>query len=365
MNQNHGSARISPPLFSLVAGGALLLFLLGVPFMNVPVFPYITLIIFFVFLTVLTRSKGVVILFALPAVLGFLVFPVETMSLFFSAIGAIGVIALSLRLKQYLVLLAAPAAYSIAFAVTLDPIHAIGALVFLPPALLVGILYANNAKRGTLIAAAVGSLFALLAIGFCLLVYLDRGSLSAETILAFIEEFKSLLLGEITAMFAELEMPVPTESLSGAFDAVLRLMPAILIIVCEVIGYFATLLALVLTKAHGDDTVPIRTSAFIMEPVSAVVFLIAALIALFSMSAGGVLGLTAQTLFLILAPGFALCEVLAYVAQMRTGLRISPFFLILLIIVAGSFLPMLLAFMGAFRILRNRRILNMDGQDRS
>lgn len=344
-------------LMAFVLALAILLFAVNCAFADLPVLSYITLAAFFAFAVITTRSKALVIVLIAFAVLGGMTLPLWTVSYLLSGIGTVAAAAAAIRGKRYFILLALPAAYGICLAVSGDPIASLGALVFSPPALVLGILLRKNAKNGTMIASTAGCFLLLPAVALVAVAYQETGTVSLTFFTDYIMAFRDALIPEMSVMFEELGVPDAEELLLQSFNAVIRLLPAICIITCELLAYLAVLLGTALADTDKEDPLPAHSRAFRMETVSAVIFLVALVLSLLlqGMSGtAGVLWISAQNLYLILMPGLALQQLLLFIAKFRAG-RIGIFLPLLLIIFAGALLPVLLALMGAFHLIHASR----------
>lgn len=358
MNQTPSTAQRSyRTLMAFVLATATLLFAVNCALADVTALSYITLAAFFAFAVIATRSKVLVIVFAACAVLGCLIFPVSTVSYLLSGIGTVAALASAIRNKRYFVLLALPAAYGVCLAVSGDPIASLGTLVFFPPALVLGILLRKNVKNGTLIASTAGCLLLLPTVALVAVAYQETGTVSLSFFTDYIMAFRDALIPEMSVMFETLGVPNAEEILLQSFNAVIRLLPAIAIIMCELVAYLAVLLGIVLADTDQDSPLPVHTRVFRMETASAVVFLVALVLSFFLQGmdgTAGVLWISAQNLYLILLPGLALQEILLFVSKLRTG-QVGIFLPLLLILFAGALLPALLALLGAFHLIRDSR----------
>ncbi len=330
---------------------ALLLFSLSAVFADVPLFPYIVIVAFFVFAAALTLTIAEMVLLALPALVGFLALPAAGLALFYAAIGTIALTLAAVRQKMYLVFLAVPAAYGIAFAVTGDLTGAAGVLIFALPTLVMGVCFEKNAKRGSIIVLGTASLLLLLAGAVAAFLYAETGAVSLAALKSILTAVRDALIPEMLGLFAEMGTPVPEELLTEALNTVILLLPAIAVIVCETIAYFGSMLAVALISAVGIP-LPAQTSVFLMEPVSAIVFLVAGLVTLFA-PADSIVGPIAHSLYMILLPGLAVGKIytfcsLMYVKQNRT----SPLLFFFLLIPLGCIMPDFFAILGAFGLIK-------------
>lgn len=353
-------------LMTVVCTVALLLFLVNCAFFQVAVLSYLTLGAFFAFAAVTTRSKGVVIPLAVFAGLGILSMPVAMVSYLVAGIGAIAVIAAAIRKGQYLTLLAIPAAYGVCVAVSGDPIGALGALVFLPPAVVMGVLLRKEAKRGTLIAATAGCILLLPIVSFAILAYTETGTVSLTFFTDYFFAFRDAFIPEMIAAFEEVGAPTADleEILIQGFDAILLLFPALLVIACEIPAFLASVLGVALADTR-EHPLPLRTRYFRMETTSAVIFLIALVLGILLQGTDdtlGVIWISAQNLYLILLPALALQELFFFAERFRAG-RVNLFFVVLFIALANVSLPYFLAVLGAFHLIRDSRLRHRRGGD--
>lgn len=352
-------------LMAIVCAVALLLFLVNCVFFEVAVLAYLTLVAFFAFTAIATRSKGTVITLAVFAGLGFLTTPVSTVSYLVSVVGIIAIVASAIRKGQYLTLLAIPVAYGICFAVSGDPVASLGALVFLPPAIVMGVLLRKKVKRGTLITSTAGCLLLLPVVSLVSLAYAETGTVSVTFFTDYLFAIRDALIPQMVSLFEEAGMPDTEEILLQGFNAVFRLLPALLIIVCEVLAYLASTLGISLADTDKAHPLPHHTRFLRMETTSAVVFLIAFLLSFAlqgTSGATGVVWISAQNLCLILLPALALQELVFFADRFREG-RVNILFPILFVILAGISLPLLLALMGAVHVIRNNRSRRVGNGD--
>lgn len=352
-------------LMAIISAVALLLFSVNCAFFEVAVLSYVTLAAFFAFATIATRSKGTVITLAVFAVLSALSAPVSMVSYLLSGIGVIATVSAAIRKGQYLTLIAIPAAYGVCFAVSGDPVASLGALVFLPPAIVMGILLRKKAKRGTLVAIPAGCLLLLPVISLVSLAYAETGTVSISFFTDNLFAIRDALIPELAALFEEAGMPNTEEVLLQSFNLVLRILPALCIIVCEILAYLAGTLGLALADTDKENPLPFHTRLLRMETASAIVFLIMFLLA-FAMQGmsgnAGVVWVSALNLCLILMPALALQELIFFAERFRAG-QANILFPIIFVILSGIFLPFLLALMGAVHVIRNNRSRRVGNGD--
>lgn len=352
-------------LITTVCAIALLLFLIHCALVEVAVLSYAVLVAFFAFAVVATRSKTVVVALAIPAALGFLCMPISSVAYFLSGIGIIAIVAVAIRKGQYLSLLAIPVAYGVCLAIVGDPVFSLGTLTFVPPAIVMGVLLRKDAKRGTLIASTAGCIAILPVITLAALAYGETGTISLSFFTDYVTALRDALIPEMVAMFETAGVANTEQILLAGFNTVIRLLPAILIILCEILAYLASVLGIALVGSGKDSPLPLHTRVLRMETVSAIVFLIALALSLLlqgMQGTAGVVWISAQNLTLILLPGLAIQELLLFVAKLRAG-RASIFFPIIFVIFAGFMLPVLLALMGAVRLIRDSRSFHNNNGD--
>lgn len=362
---SHSTEKAYPTLVAIACTVALFLFATNCVFSNVTALSYITLCAFFAFAVITTRSKPVMIALAIPAALGLLWIPITSLSLFFAGIGIIAIVATTIRNKQYGLLLALPVAYGVCIAVSGDPLPSLGAFFFLPPALVMGILLQKKAKRGTLVAATAGSLLLIPAVTLIAFAYNETGTVSLSFFTDYIGAFRDALIPEMVALFEEVGLANTEEALLAGFNAVVRLLPALCIILCEILAYLASMLAIQLADTDKEHPLPLHTRFLRMETTSAVVFL-AALLFYFLLQGmdgnAGVLWISALNLVLILAPGLALQELMLFVERFRAR-RAGILLPLLLFFFTGMLFPLLLALLGAFHLIRESRIRRKGNGD--
>ncbi len=336
---------------------------------------YMVVLVFALLLFIAVRSRLVIALAALPCLLAFL--GAETsasMPLLLCIVAIVGFGGFALHAVHPLVLSAAPiCAYLLAFALTGNFMESLSVLSFVPLAVIAALTLHFKLSRTASVAVVSASLLVYAALA--LLVALPEGiSLSAEAFSEFIVSFRELLTDEIMNMAEAEELSavfgtVTKDAVSTLINAFLRLLPAILIVTAEIIAYLSCLIAVSLRVSQfPEHPLPIKCAAFRMSAVSAALFLISFVLSLFPegrSDAIGILLVTAMNLFVILLPGLAVCGALHLLASFRQKRFLSPILLIVLLLWFSSFVLIILAFIGAFTVLRTEKTAkhNQKGQN--
>jgi len=355
---------------SLLLTLALAFFMLFSVCTEVVLYRYMTVLVFVLLLLIAVRSRLVLLLAALPCLLALMGAGTSAaLPLLLCLIAVVGFGGFAIGAVNPLILSAAPVlSYLLALLLTKNAVESLSVLMFVPLAAVAALALRLKLSRTASIVAVATSLFVYIVIA--LVLSLPEGlSLSREAFSEFIVSFRELLTDEIMSM-AEMEELAATVgtidrgAVSSLINASLRLLPAAAIVTLEIIAYLACLICISLRSEQlPDKPLPEKCLVFRMSSVSAVLFIISFLVALLPESRSdtiGVLLLSATNLFVVLQPGLAVCGVLRTVAQLRQRRFLSPIFLIVLLIWFSSFIPVVLAFVGAFAVIRAERAARPD-----
>ncbi len=324
---------------------------------NINIVPFIAIGAFFGLIAVSGSPKTTFIIAGAAALFGLTYFPVESagpVGSFFSAIGIMTVVGTAFSLKKYYALLAVPVGYGLTFLVCGDPILAIGSLVFLPPAAVMGFMIQKGRKQSGIVTGVAVCLCAILALAVAAILYTTTGKLSVDNLAEIISAERDALIKETMTAAAQMEIELDEEMLTVLVNTVIGILPAIIILLFEVMIYPAVRMCIGIQYRFGNKKPSTETMVLRLETVSAIIFFASFLVSLFG---NNVVSLAAENIYLLLMPAFALVEAISILAKMRLGLfRIRPVFLILLLLFVGSFLPTILAAMGAYHTIVSNRL---------
>ena len=315
------------------------------------------------------RSKGLAI--AVGAFAAISLFSVGTLSGAAYIVSVIAIIGLgaatALHLKPWLSALLALAAYAVSFVVTGDPIASLATLLFVPSAILLAILIARGVDRVPAIGAVSICLLITIAVPVLFAVYGAYGELSAATLTSIINGLRSQALEAYTTSIPllpeELQAAATEELFHNAFDAIIALFPAIVVVACLLPSFVAHLVAVtVCRRTDYAKKLTLGAQIFVMSKVSAVVFIIAFLLPVLGLGSSQeaqIISVTAENINLMLLPAFLLVGALGIIGfflRQRGCLNFwSVLALIALIVYGGGFVLYPLAFFGAIRTLRTPR----------
>ncbi len=336
---------------------ALPLFMLGGLFSNIFGLSLAVLIAFLVLGALAGFSKGTLIAIGC-ATLFYCVndLPLGLIGRLFSVIGVLCTVGIIIAFGKYLYLLTLPIGYGIALLICGNPILALGTLVFLPPAFVLGIMVKKGCRQSNIILGTTACFVLLFAGALAAWLYTKSGTLSLDYLTNVIKETRELFISEMLLAFEETGIAMTEDILREASSLTIGLLPAMLILIFELAVYPAVRTTTGTCHRLGEKKPSPSTMVLRLETVSAILFLAAIVLMLF---ADGVFMLVLGNLILLLLPAFALVEIISIVAQIRLGIMpLSPFFIILILCFAGSLLPMLLALLGAIHTITANRTRN-------
>lgn len=255
--------------------------------------------------------------------------------------------------RSYWLLVIPVAAYLIAFLVWGDAMLAVLAVLAMPAA---GILaYATMKNDGRVSAISLCSLMLVICgvFGLALLWYRSFGSISMNEVLATLEEVREQLI--LTLQQSEyvslLEEQLAQQGMEGyispdtlirtSIETIFNLLPALAILTVNIISFAAQMTCTNAFVGTGLGVMATRSARlFILSVPSAIVFLIAGIVSLFS-SGTTVASAVMLNLTVILLPPMCIVGVYKLIADFKT--RVSPLTVILLI-AAALLAPSLLLF---------------------
>ena len=167
----------------------------------------------------------------------------------------------------------------------------------------------------------------------------------------------------LTLLPEELQAAATEELFHNAFDAIIALFPAIVVVACLLPSFVAHLVAVtVCRRTDYAKKLTLGAQIFVMSKVSAVVFIIAFLLPVLGLGSSQkaqIITVTAENINLMLLPAFLLVGALGIIGfflRQRGCLNFwSVLALIALIVYGGGFVLYPLAFFGAIRTLRTPR----------
>lgn len=374
MNSTQKKEHLRLPIpTSLLLTVSLMFFMSFFAFPEVTLYRYMVVLVFALLLFIAVRSRLVMLLAAPPCLLAFLgAEGSPILPLLLCTIAVIGFGGFAAQAIHPLILAATPVlAYLLALGITQDPSRSLSVLLLIPATLVLALALRHKLSKTASIAAVAVALSATV-LALVLFALLSAGTVPdvafvSDLITSFREQFVSEFMS--AANSAELSSVlgnVTRESVSTLVNAFLRLLPAILIVIVEILSYFACLIAVTLRNTQfPEHPLPHTCLAFRMSAVSAVLFLISFVLSL--LPAGnsdtvGVLLVSAMNLFVILLPGLALCGVLRLLVSFRQKRFLSPILLFLLFLWFSSLIPTILALIGAIAILRTEKAVSQNGE---
>ncbi len=372
MNENaHMEAQKLPPLPSAVLTLSLLFFTVYTACTDIVFYRFAAIIVFFLLVFFMTRSRLMTVLAAFGCFSALLTSASEGVSalfLVYIAIIAFGGFAISFVSPVWWLPVPFLSAGVIVLA-TGELSSSLAVLLCLPPAAALGIAFKKRMTRTATMALVAATILITLLTALLLSVLIHYGSISGSFLGDFINELRTGLIDSVIAgyetvaddpAYKVLAPLFDRDVLTAAFNATLRLLPAILVISAELIAYFAGLLAVsTCGLLLPPETLPQHAIGFRVNPATAGVFLASglasSLLGLLGGDTASILTLAATNLFLILLPPLFLCGLItSYVRRKKAP---SPFFAILLIVFCFINPIVLIAIVYLYAILGAVRLL--------
>ena len=365
MNETSTTPKCRLPLApSLFLTFALAFFLAYPAFSEVALYRYAVVLVFVLLLLIAVRSRLVLALLALPCLLAF--FSAElspSLVLLLSAIAVIGFGGFTFASVHPLLAVLAPlCACLLALGITGNVTYALSPLLLLLPAITMAVALRLKFSRTASIAAVSTALLAI----FSVLLYFLLAP-SGLSVSELVSTLRTGITSELTSAWNTaassglLAEDVTEQDILPLVNTALRMLPATAIVLVEILAYLACLISITLrTSQFPEEKLPSECRVFRMSSVSAALFLISFALSLLPMGDNdtvGILLVSASNLFVILLPGLALCGAISTFLSFRKRRAFPPILLILLGVWFFSILPTLLAFVGAFNILRSDRLL--------
>ena len=356
---------LAPSLFLALA---LTFFMAFCAFSEVILARYMVVLVFVLLLFIAVRSRLVTVLSVIPCALAFLTAESSpAFALLLCVIAVIGYGGFAIASIHPILVLSLPVASCLlGFAITGDLVRALSTLILLPFALVAALTLRLKLSRTASIAVVSTALVAALLILLGASVLLHGGSLSPEGLSELISSVKNTMTAELSALSETVAASglwaeaLSEQDLLPLINSSLRLLPATLIVAIEILAYLGCLITVTLrTSQFPEEKLPAECRIFRMSVISAILFLLCAVLSLLPLGKNdtvGILLISALNLFLILTPGLALCGAVRIWISFRRRRSFPPFLLILFCFWFFSAIPMLLAFVGAFAILRSEKL---------
>ena len=313
---------------------------------------------------------------AVLTALCFVVFSAVTLASLLSTISVavIGGIMLTRPKARIIFIALAAAVYAVAAYVT-SPVEGLGVLTALPMAIALAICIKVKPARTTSVCAISAAFVATIVLPFAISFYLTHGGGWLEQLKITADELRSVLADETYKAFTEafsntalsdikLSDTITPDITKSAVNLVFDLLPAIIIIVSNLVAYVVHAFSLI-ARRHLGDTPQIHEILFSMSKVSAWVFIISFVAMLVSFSdaeLARIASLALQNINLILTPSFLLVGLTSFSISIRTENSkkklLHTILAVLAFLYCGTFLIYPLVAFGVFNTLapaRNKR----------
>ncbi len=368
IDTNKRKRRELPLLSSLLSVLVLLFFMTYIVCTDVSFYRYAVVPVYVLTVLLLIRSRTVAFVTAIPC---FVALITASSSPFFSLLlaitAAVGCGAFAIRYaNRFLLLLAPIGAYAIAFALTENVVLSLLVFAPVPGAIVLFLAVRKGLSRTATVASVATVLVAIAAFVLFLTVHLKYGNVTVKFFTDFLTSFRDKMIEKYidavkTAGLSHV-MTVDKDVLNAAINLLIRLIPAGVVLIAEIMAYFSGLIAVSMHSVYfPEQPLSHEVLTFRMSSVSAVMFLLSFLAFLLfptDSNTFGIVSVSAMNLNLILIPGLALCGILNFLANLRQRKQISliPTLLFLAVLIFyTAVIPYILAFSGAFAILRTGR----------
>lgn len=355
-------------LHSLLSALILLFFMTYIVCIDVPFYCYAVVPVYVLTALLLIRSRTVAFVTAIPC---FIALITASSSPFFPLLlaitAAVGCGAFAIRYANRFFLLLVPiGAYAVAFALTENAVASLLVFAPVPGAIILFLAVRKGLSRTAAVASVAAVLVAIAALVLFLTIRLKYGNVTAKFFTDFLTSFRDKMIEKYidavkTAGLSHV-MTTDKDVLRATVNLLIRLIPAGVVLVAEMVAYFSGLIAVSMHSVYfPEQPLSHEVLTFRMSGVSAVMFLLSFLASLlFSADSDtfGIVSVSAMNLNLILVPGLALCGILNFLANLRQRKQLSliPMLLFLAVLIFyTAVIPYILAFSGAFAILRTGR----------
>jgi hypothetical protein len=370
MNEKNTSARLRLPMGeSLLLALSLIFFLSFFAFTEVVLCRYMVVAVFVLLLFIAVRSRLVTVLSILPCLLAFAgAESSPLMSILLCTVAVIGFGGFAVHTVRLPIVISIPVlSFLLVWAVTNDPMQALWILILVPVAVTSALAMRYKLTR-TGAVAAVAVVLCVITVIFLYAALIPSGTvLTKELIGQTIAEFRDAVAEQFSKVpesmaLAESMGGISEEDIRNVLNSALRLLPAVFIIMLELVAYLGCLIAVTLrSKQFPEHPLPEKCLSFRMSAVSAVLFLICFVLSLLPMGssdATGIALITALNLFVILQPGLAVCGILSLLASFKRNRGCFPIFILVLSVWFISVIPTILALIGAVAVLRTEKQVN-------
>lgn len=370
MDQTNSATRPRLPIgASLLLALSLLYFMCFFAFAEVLLCRYIAVGVFALLILLVVRSKVVTVLCILPCLLAFMGAEGSAfMPLVISTVAIIGFGGFAIHTVRLPIVITIPVlSCLLAWLATGSTTQALLTLLFIPAAVASALAMRYKLTR----TGAVAAVSVVLCIITVLLLYFSLVPSGTHLTREWIAQTISQFRDTVTEEFFKVTPPenminVTEEFIHLVINSALRLLPAILIVAVELIAYLGCLITVTLRATlFPNDPLPGKCLGFRMSAVSAILFLLSFVLSLLPIGDSDSVGIalvTALNLFVILQPGLAACGVLSLLASFRRRGGCFPILVLVLAFWFISLIPTILAFIGAFAVLRTEK---WAAQDRS
>ena len=364
-----GQPRVLPkstPVIATLIAAYLLFF---VAFAN-EITAFAALCLAFFFSSSVLRSRMLAAIVAVPAVGCFLTYssflPVALLIAVMFAIG-LGAAAL-LHAKRPFVIACFAGAFLLSLFATMSVLRACVILPLVLCAVLLAVTTEKKMRRTSAVCLVAGVLLFLMVAIVLLAVRAATGAIEASFFAELISEVHAQLLTAFKESIAMLDpsvRPLYTEYVfNGAFDSVLCTLPTIIILSAVILVFLAqSLLFALCVSTDYSKKMTERGSVFVLSPVTAALYLVAALLSvmlpILTNDARAVV-VTAENITLLLMPGLVLVGCFGIRGFLEKNASCMNVWLILAIALAffylGSTLLYIVALIGVYLTFRVNRV---------
>ena len=310
---------------------------------------------------------------AVLTVLSFVLFTAVTLAslLAIISVAVIGGIMLTKPKARIVFIAIAAVVYAVAAVVT-SPVEGLGVLTALPMAIALAVCIKVKPTRTTSVCAISGAFVATLVLPFAISFYITHGGEWLEQLKITVDELRTVLAEETYTAFTEafsnttlsefnLSDTITPEIATSAVNLVFDLLPAIIIIISNLVAYVVHAFSLI-ARRHLGDLPKLHEILFSMSKVSAWVFIISFVGMLVSFSdaePARVASMALQNINLILTPSFLLVGLTSFSISIRTENNkkkiLHTVLAVLAFLYCGTFLIYPLVAFGVFNTLAPAR----------
>ena len=265
-------------------------------------------------------------------------------------------------------------AYLISFAITKNPVHALISLAPFPAAVAMGYSFRKELSSVPRICRISGATVVTLVAGAVIYIIYKYGYISMSLIEDIFNGIRQNATDILTARINEMLNSIygsaagDTSSIMSEIAAtangILNYVPAVIIIFCNVMAFLADRsgIAVCVSTAKLQDRIKPGFTLFRMSVVSAAVFIVAYLTALFCGGYSEIVSVAAGNIALVLEPGLAMIGIATFAARLFGSRRTGIFTVLMIAAVFVCMTNIMLAvaaFFGAYVIIHNAIIEKM------